>query len=373
VIGREFNTQLLKEILKRAETVDPSLKDLISLELVLEQEEAKEFAYLFKHYLIQEVAYNTILQKKRKELHALIARAIEKLYADKLKEFYELLAFHYERAEEWEKAADYLGRAGRKVGEIFSKDESNAFAQRKEEAIRRLFESAGERRLGWTILSVLTAAVAAFFMVLTIFPTLFVWAVLLFMVTHVYFVFDFGTLGMFFMGVFGMPWVSAALFFFGVLPATRRRAKVIELLEDQVAIRFGRGRSFTLHFSEIERMRFFDREHKSGRALKHRVLDPFHRVADYSDFGIRVWFKEVLLGLLPPFSFGFGSKKGEIIIERKEGWNRLRLLMPWLNRPKKSRIFSLNPSDPSEYFQQLQVAYAKWKRMQAPGGVDHET
>ena len=373
VIGREFNTQLLKEILKRAETVDPSLKDLISLELVLEQEEAKEFAYLFKHYLIQEVAYNTILQKKRKELHGLIAKSIEKLYADKLKEFYELLAFHYERAEEWEKAADYLGRAGRKAGEIFSKDESNAFVQRKEEAIQRLFESAGERRLGWTILSGLTAAVAAFFMVLTVFPTLFVWAVILFSVTHVYFVYDFGTLGMFFMGVFGMPWVSAALFFFGVLPAIRRRAKVIELLEDQVAIRFGRGRSFTLQFSEIERMRFFDHEHKGRRALKQRVLDPFHRVADYSDFGIRVWFKDVLLGLLPPFSFGFGSKKGEIIIERKEGWNRLRLLMPWLNRQKKSRIFSLNPSDPSEYFQQLQVAYAKWKRMQAPGGIDHET
>ena len=373
VIGREFNTQLLKEILKRAETVDPSLKDLISLELVLEQEEAKEFAYLFKHYLIQEVAYNTILQKKRKELHALIAKAIEKLYADKLKEFYELLAFHYERAEEWQKAAEYLSRAGRKVGEIFSKDESNAFAERKEAAIRKLFESSGERRIGWTILAGLTAAVSAILVAVSVLPTLVTWGLLFFGLTHIYFLFDFATIAMLVWVVFGMPWVSAALFFFGVLPAIRRRPKIIELLEDRIAIHVKVGKEFTLHFSEIRSIRFYDYKLKSQRTVKQRVLDPFYRIADYSNFGLRIWFKDVVLGVLPPFSFGFGSKKGEIIVDRQKGWKNLRFLLPWLKTYRKSRSISLTPSDPSEYFQQLQVAYAKWKRMQAPGAIDHET
>ena len=88
VIGREFDKSLLKEILKKKEAVDPSLTELLSLELILEKEEAKELGYLFKHYLIQEVAYNTILQKKRRELHKLIAQAIEKVYAEKLKDFF---------------------------------------------------------------------------------------------------------------------------------------------------------------------------------------------------------------------------------------------------------------------------------------------
>lgn len=160
VIGREFNKQVLKEILKKAESVDPSLTELISLELVMEKEEAKEFEYLFKHYLIQEVAYNTILQKKRKELHALIAKAIEKVYADTLRPFYELLAFHYERAEEWEKAAEYLSRSGRKIGEVFSQEESSSFAERKETAMERLYESQGAKRKGWNIVRVFTMVVA---------------------------------------------------------------------------------------------------------------------------------------------------------------------------------------------------------------------
>jgi len=89
--------------------LEKTLNELKSLELILEKQEAEEFDYLFKHYLIQEVAYNTILVNKRKELHGAIAQAIENLYTDRLHEFYEVLAFHYEKAEKWDKAAEYLG------------------------------------------------------------------------------------------------------------------------------------------------------------------------------------------------------------------------------------------------------------------------
>jgi hypothetical protein len=365
VIGREFSRLVLEHVVEKKIDVPSGLDALEALELILEKEAAQEFQYLFKHYLIQEVAYNTILAQKRKKLHGLIAQAIERLYADKLKEFYELLAFHYEKAEDWQKAAEYLSRAGRKVGEIFTKEESNAFTERKEAAIQRLFQSAGERRIGWTILAALTAVVSFVLAVLTILPTLVVWVGLLIMLTHVYFVLDLTTIAVVGYSVFLMPWVSAAMLFFGVAPALRGRPKMIELLEDRVTLHFRRGKVHTLHFYEIRSIRFFDYEQKSQRPLKYKLLDPFYRITDYSRFGVSMWFKEVALGILPPFFFSAGSKKGEIIVERKKGWERMRLLMPWLNTPKKSRAIILNPSDPKEYYQQFTVAYAKWKKLQA--------
>ena len=53
-----------------------------------------------KHIITQEVTYETLLKQKRKELHGLVGQAIEELYADRLEEFYEMLAFHYWRGEE---------------------------------------------------------------------------------------------------------------------------------------------------------------------------------------------------------------------------------------------------------------------------------
>jgi hypothetical protein len=177
-----------------------------------------------------------------------------------------------------------------------------------------------------------------------------------------YFIIDWTTAATIIEAIFLMPWVSILLLFYGVLPAIRSQPKMIELLEDRIAIRFKSCKVFSLHFSEIESIRLFDRTQKKERALKYRLLDPFHRIADYSKFGFVMWLSEVVLGILPPFFFGFGSKRGEVLIRRKKGWNRLRLFFPWLNTSKRSRAISLTPSDPREYFQQLEVAYEKWKR-----------
>ena len=106
-----------------------------------------EDAYLFKHYMIQEVAYNTILINKRKKLHGMIASAIEDIYEDRLKGLYELLAFHYEKAEEWEKAAEYYGRAGRKVREIYTEEESKDLFDKKNFAIEKIYEAKPKKGL----------------------------------------------------------------------------------------------------------------------------------------------------------------------------------------------------------------------------------
>jgi tetratricopeptide (TPR) repeat protein len=77
-----------------------------------------EHTCIFKHALTQEVAYSSLLLQHRKELHCLVAAAMEELYANRLPDFYGLLGYHYQRGEEWERALDYLQRAAQRCREI---------------------------------------------------------------------------------------------------------------------------------------------------------------------------------------------------------------------------------------------------------------
>jgi len=74
-----------------------------------------ESAYTFKHALTHEVAYGSLLQERRRALHARIVTAIERLYADRLTEQVERLAQHAVRGEVWDKAVAYWQQAGTKA------------------------------------------------------------------------------------------------------------------------------------------------------------------------------------------------------------------------------------------------------------------
>src|SRR5262249_37824516 len=71
--------------------------------------------YTFKHALTHEVTYGTLLQDRRKALHARIVGAIERCYPDRLAEHVERLAHHAVRGEMWEAAVTYLNQAGGKA------------------------------------------------------------------------------------------------------------------------------------------------------------------------------------------------------------------------------------------------------------------
>ena len=72
----------------------------------------EELEYLFKHALAQEVAYESILASKRRERHLKVAGSIEKVFSERIHEFYGMLAYHYSRAENHKKAEEYLIKAG---------------------------------------------------------------------------------------------------------------------------------------------------------------------------------------------------------------------------------------------------------------------
>ena len=142
VIGRAFLYRLLKEVTETVNELDAHLHRLTAAELIREKQKKPELEYIFKHALVQESTYESILLKKRHELHGRVASAIETLFSDRLEEFSSVLAYHYARAELWEKAQEYLFKAGDQAGRIAADAEALSHYHQALETYTRVF---GER------------------------------------------------------------------------------------------------------------------------------------------------------------------------------------------------------------------------------------
>jgi len=112
VIGRSFFYRVLSEVAGKVRHLDERLAYLKETQLIRERERMEELEYLFSHALAQEAAYASILPEKCKAIHMQVADTIEKVFAEKLHAFYGMLAYHYSRAENLEKAEGALIKAG---------------------------------------------------------------------------------------------------------------------------------------------------------------------------------------------------------------------------------------------------------------------
>ena len=114
VIGREFDIQLLCAITdKRREALGPSLDRLVGSEIVLPASSARYGAYVFRHALIQEAAYQSLLLARRRQYHRDVACALEAMQPDTVEP--EIVAQHYTAAELPEKAVPHWLRAGERA------------------------------------------------------------------------------------------------------------------------------------------------------------------------------------------------------------------------------------------------------------------
>ena len=114
VIGREFAHELIAEVATFIETALPQgLDELVLAGLALRRGVPPDATYAFKHVLVQETAYSTLLRRRRQELHARITTVLEESYPDIVEQQPELLAHHCTHAGLTEKAIAYLSRAGR--------------------------------------------------------------------------------------------------------------------------------------------------------------------------------------------------------------------------------------------------------------------
>ena len=142
VIGRYFFYKILREVSGDITDIDEHLDDLQEAQVIRRRQRLNEIEYLFKHVLTQEVAYESILFNQRKKLHADVARAIEIVFAQRLTEFYPVLAFHYSRTENMEKAEEYLIKAGE---EALKNAASNEALSHYQNALNLYLQNFGER------------------------------------------------------------------------------------------------------------------------------------------------------------------------------------------------------------------------------------
>jgi class 3 adenylate cyclase/predicted ATPase len=117
-IGREFTYDLLQATV---EATDSQLRDaldfFVASGLIFKEGEIPAAKYLFKHALVQEAAYSTLLKKPRQLLHARIAKTLESRFAERVKMEPELLAYHYEQAGSPSPAVNYWHLAARRAAE----------------------------------------------------------------------------------------------------------------------------------------------------------------------------------------------------------------------------------------------------------------
>jgi ABC-type oligopeptide transport system substrate-binding subunit/class 3 adenylate cyclase len=124
VLGRRFGLPLLQGVSGENGPLHDSLAELQRLDLVREARRWPEPEYRFKHVLIQEAAYRTLLSDRRVGLHRRAAEWLERRNADHLEEAFGLLAYHWRAAEDEGKAIDYLTRAGDRARLEYALDEA---------------------------------------------------------------------------------------------------------------------------------------------------------------------------------------------------------------------------------------------------------
>lgn len=133
VLGREVPLPLLRAMWEGLGDLDPLLRELTRGEFLSKRSGEVEPVYAFTHALTQEVAYESLPVARRRTLHAAAGRALETLYADRLEELYDRLAYHYSRTDEAGRAVEYLTCSAARA----------ARAHAHTEAVRALEEAVG--------------------------------------------------------------------------------------------------------------------------------------------------------------------------------------------------------------------------------------
>jgi predicted ATPase len=115
-LGREFSYDLLQAVSPLdKETLQAELRQLVATELVYQRGVPPQATYLFKHALIQDTAYQSLLKSTRQQYHRQIAQVLEEHFPDTKETQPELLAHHCENGRNYERAVHYLEHAARKA------------------------------------------------------------------------------------------------------------------------------------------------------------------------------------------------------------------------------------------------------------------
>ena len=132
VVGRSFDLRVLGRLTSLNGELNGHIRYLMDVSLI----ESIDNEYTFRHVLIQEAAYESILFKVRAELHRQIAEIMEELYADRIEEFAPLLAYHFHAAKD-PRSLKYDILAGENAARLYANAEAATHFSRALEVARR--------------------------------------------------------------------------------------------------------------------------------------------------------------------------------------------------------------------------------------------
>jgi class 3 adenylate cyclase/predicted ATPase len=117
-LGREFSHELLQAVAPMSESdLHTALEKLVEAEILYQRGIGEQARYFFKHALIQDIAYQSLLKSSRQQYHQQIARVLEERFPETKEMQPEILAHHYTRSGNIQKAVDYLQLAGQQTAQ----------------------------------------------------------------------------------------------------------------------------------------------------------------------------------------------------------------------------------------------------------------
>ena len=141
-IGREFSYEVLAAVAGQPdEHLRGALDQLVAAGLIIRRGARPQASFVFKHALVQDTAYGTLLRGRRQELHATIARVLEERSAQQgvsVREHAAVLAHHWLRAEEWERALSHSLAAAERAQELYARPEAISHYWQALELLERL-------------------------------------------------------------------------------------------------------------------------------------------------------------------------------------------------------------------------------------------
>ena len=142
VIGQVFHRSVLAAMTNDASDLDTLLEELEASEFIVPADRSAGVEYAFKHPLIQEVTYDSMLEARRRELHLEVARSAEQRLTAGLPGYCAMLAYHYTKGGDVQHADEYLFRAGDEAARAAASNEALHFFQ---EASKLYSELHGKR------------------------------------------------------------------------------------------------------------------------------------------------------------------------------------------------------------------------------------
>jgi len=146
-IGREFTREVLAGVWESEPArLENGLEQLLDAQLVFRRGSGPKAEFTFKHALVQDAAYGSMLLKRRRDLHARIARFLESAFPEIPESEPEVLAYHYAEAEDFDRAAVFYERAGRRAAGHAAHLEAIGHYARGLEVVRQLADGAERAR-----------------------------------------------------------------------------------------------------------------------------------------------------------------------------------------------------------------------------------